>query len=92
MHHNNAIILHSRITRAIEEQEKFRVFVVIPVYPAGDITTATTKYLVKYTYKTINRDRGPHSIIQRILHEHPEVNIDGSAPFFVFHYLPDRKY
>jgi hypothetical protein len=39
----------------VKNNEKFRVIVVLPVHPAGDIHSPTTKYIIKYTYKSISR-------------------------------------
>jgi hypothetical protein len=46
------------------QQENFKVIIILPVYPAGDINAASTQYLVKYTYKALNRQSG--SLIEKL--------------------------
>ena len=60
----------NRVRRAIINNEKFRLIVVLPVYPSGDIRAETTQYILKYTYRTISRGR--KSILGRLKKEFPE--------------------
>lgn len=63
----NAIV--KRIIRAHEEQEKFKVFVLMPLMPAfpADLSTkdaATARLVMHYQYMSICR--GPTSIVERL--------------------------
>ena len=53
--------IRNRIERAYKNNEKFRVFIFLPLQPAfpGEITESHTLHLImKYTYKTISRNKG----------------------------------
>lgn len=59
----NRIALHlrNRIKKAYDMKEKFRVFIIIPLLPgfAGEIQTSSTlQVILKYTYKSISRNKG----------------------------------
>ena len=60
--------LRKRIEKAFKNGEKFRVFIIIPLLPgfAGEVhETVTLQILLKYTYKTISRNRG-FSLIEKL--------------------------
>lgn len=66
----NRIALHirNRIEKAYKNNEKFRVFIFLPLLPgfAGDVHDSTTlQIIIKYTYKTISRNRGL-SLIEKL--------------------------
>jgi phosphatidylserine/phosphatidylglycerophosphate/cardiolipin synthase-like enzyme/Ca2+-binding EF-hand superfamily protein len=74
--------LLQRLRRAINDRETFRVVIVLPVFPAGDLNVATTRYIIKYGYKTINRssDRAS-SILERLTAEFPQVDLSQYIQF-----------
>jgi len=55
------------------------VIVVLPIHPAGDPKTYSIRYILKYTYESINR---PGSIIYRLKAEFPNVNLSDYIGFF----------
>ena len=60
--------IRKRIEKAYRDKENFRVFIFIPLLPGfpGRIDQTTTlQILVKYTYKTISRNKG-FSLIERL--------------------------
>ena len=67
----NEIALHlrDRIVRAYNNNEKFKVIIFIPLLPgfAGEIEDSSTlQVIIKFTYKTISRNKGL-SLIERLL-------------------------
>ena len=69
----NKIALHilNRILKAYRNQEKFRVYVFIPLLPgiAGDPEkSGTLQIILKYTFETICRNQGL-SIVERLMQE-----------------------
>jgi Phospholipase D Active site motif len=72
--------LVSSIRRAILEKQTFRVVVVLPVFPAGDLTTATTRYIIKQVYQGI--DRGDQSIVAMLQAEFPKVDVKQYITFY----------
>jgi len=64
--------IYLRIRRAILEKQTFRVVVVLPVFPAGDLTSATTRYIIKNVYRGIDRDE--QSIISLLRAEFPDAD------------------
>lgn len=66
--------LYLRLKRAIEEKQDFRVLVLIPVLPGGaHIEAASTRYMLKYTYRTISR--GGHSLLEKLQQDFPGVDV-----------------
>lgn len=55
------IELAERIDRAIKDKQKFRVKIVIPVHPEGDMDSLGTQELLHWEYRTIVRPRGTRS-------------------------------
>jgi phospholipase D1/2 len=74
--------LYLRLCKAIEQKEKFRVMVVIPQVPGGDLHEGSNKFIFKYTYRSINR--GGHSLLEKLGAKYPNVNLDGSCTLFPF--------
>lgn len=74
--------LYKRIKVAIRKKEKFKVIVVLPVHPAGDITSPTTLYIIKYTYKSINRQN--ESLFAKLESDFPNIKI---SDYISFHCL-----
>eukprot|EP01088_Endostelium_zonatum_P019194 TRINITY_DN6502_c0_g1_i1.p1 TRINITY_DN6502_c0_g1~~TRINITY_DN6502_c0_g1_i1.p1 ORF type:complete len:1166 (-),score=298.89 TRINITY_DN6502_c0_g1_i1:43-3540(-) len=66
--------LWTRLRKAIIQKQQFKVIVVIPVYPAGDLALPATRYIIKYVYKTINRQK--NSILEKLHEEFPEVDLN----------------
>jgi phospholipase D1/2 len=69
---NNTIAkaLYKRLKRAIKYKQIFRVFIVLPVFPAGDLNDPITKLIIKFENKTCKR------IIHRLSKEFPETDIN----------------
>ena len=75
--------LYQRLRRAILNQEVFRLIVVLPVVPSGDIRTATTRFIIKHNYQTICRSADQRaSILERLQHDFPSTPIDQYVSFF----------
>jgi phospholipase D1/2 len=74
--------IYQRLTRAIQAEETFRVIVLLPVYPAGDVATAATQYIIKYGYKTINRSNDTRtSLMERLRLDFPTVDLSQYISF-----------
>ncbi len=71
--------LYERVKLAIQKKEKFKVVVVLPIHPAGDPKTYSIRYILKYTYETINR---PGSLLYRLKSEFPSVDLSEYVGFF----------
>lgn len=66
--------LYLRLKIAIEKKQDFRVLVLIPVLPGGaHIEAASTRYMLKYTYRTISR--GGHSLLEKLQRDFPDVDV-----------------
>eukprot|EP01127_Copromyxa_protea_P015007 TRINITY_DN4263_c0_g3_i1.p1 TRINITY_DN4263_c0_g3~~TRINITY_DN4263_c0_g3_i1.p1 ORF type:complete len:998 (+),score=126.65 TRINITY_DN4263_c0_g3_i1:308-2995(+) len=65
--------IYRRLRKAIMNSEKFKVILILPVFPAGDIMNAATQYLIKYTYKTLNRQSD--SLLERLKSDFPGVDL-----------------
>lgn len=75
--------IRNRIEKAYENKEKFRVFIFLPLQPAfpGEITESTTLHIImKYTYKTISRNKGL-SLVEK-LYELMKDKMDDYISFF----------
>eukprot|EP01094_Clydonella_sp_ATCC50884_P022040 TRINITY_DN4980_c1_g1_i1.p1 TRINITY_DN4980_c1_g1~~TRINITY_DN4980_c1_g1_i1.p1 ORF type:complete len:1036 (+),score=300.83 TRINITY_DN4980_c1_g1_i1:143-3109(+) len=75
-----ALALYERIKLAIERRENFRVFVMIPLFPAGNLVDIATRYVVKWIYKTINRRKT--SIFHLLGKDFPDVDLENYIQFF----------
>jgi phospholipase D1/2 len=71
--------LYDRLKLAIVEKQQFKVIIVLPIHPAGDPKGMSTRYIMKYTYETINR-KG--SIVQRLNAEFPDVDLSEYINFY----------
>lgn len=72
--------LYQRLRRAIEKQEDFTVLVLCPCLPGGGaIEAASTRYMLKYTYRTISR--GGHSLLEKLQQDFPDVDIHQYVEF-----------
>jgi phospholipase D1/2 len=71
--------LYERVKIAIQKQEQFKIIVVLPVHPAGDPTSYPIRYIMKYTYESINR---PGSLIYRLKAEFPGVDLSKYLGFY----------
>ncbi|KAL6070882.1 Phospholipase [Balamuthia mandrillaris] len=71
--------LFERLCKAIREKEAFKVIVVLPVYPAGDLLSASTRYIIKYVYKTVSRQG--NSLLEKLQAAFPDVNISHYVSF-----------
>jgi phospholipase D1/2 len=71
--------LYKRIKLAIRKKEKFKVIIVLPVHPAGDINSPTTLYIIKYTYKSINRQG--ESLFAKLENDFPNVDLSEYVSF-----------
>jgi len=74
--------LHRRISEAIRRNENFKVMVVLPVYPAGDLNSPTTTYIIQYVYMSIVRFKS--SLLDRLQREFPLVDLE---QYITFHSL-----
>ena len=75
--------IRNRIERAYLSNEKFRVFIFIPLLPGfpGEVhETATLQIILKYIYKTISRNRGLSLMekLYQLMHD----KVDDSITFF----------
>eukprot|EP01087_Luapelamoeba_hula_P008735 TRINITY_DN2206_c0_g1_i1.p1 TRINITY_DN2206_c0_g1~~TRINITY_DN2206_c0_g1_i1.p1 ORF type:complete len:1114 (+),score=189.00 TRINITY_DN2206_c0_g1_i1:58-3399(+) len=71
--------IYNRVRQAILNKETFRVYFLIPVYPAGDVLAATTRYIIKYVYKTVCRQG--NSLFEKLQTEFPDVCIENYVSF-----------
>jgi phospholipase D1/2 len=80
--------LYERIKSAITNKEKFRVIIILPVCPAGDLFAASTRYVMKYVYKAINRDQN-RSLLTVLNEEFPNEDIGN---YIMFHALRNYSF
>lgn len=69
-----------RIQKAINRNEKFRVVVLLPVYPAGNLRDLATRYVIKCVYKAISRNK--NSIFGRLSDEFPGIKFEDYISFY----------
>lgn len=75
----NALI--DRISEAFQNQQVFRVIVIIPMHPNGDFCNALkAKCVMHYEYATINR--GMHSMFGRLTRMCPGITISDFVSFY----------
>lgn len=72
--------LYQRLRIAMKNDEDFRVVVVLPVFPAGDLLSATTRYIIKYVYKAVSRQK--NSIIEKLEEEFPDKRTSDYISFY----------
>lgn len=72
--------LFKRICRAIENEETFRVTVIIPIFPAGSPHDISTRYIIHWIYSTISRNS--ESLMEALAEKFPDVDISEYISFF----------
>lgn len=73
--------LYDRICRAIVNQEKLRVVIVVPVSPEGRfVDDVVVRYTMFQQYKTICRH--PNSLLQALQRAHPETDLSNYIGVF----------
>eukprot|EP01094_Clydonella_sp_ATCC50884_P017157 TRINITY_DN2931_c1_g1_i1.p1 TRINITY_DN2931_c1_g1~~TRINITY_DN2931_c1_g1_i1.p1 ORF type:complete len:1082 (+),score=270.33 TRINITY_DN2931_c1_g1_i1:44-3247(+) len=75
-----ATALFQRISRAIANQEPFRVLIIVPRHPEGSVESAATRYIMFWQYSTI----GAHSnsLLQALARSYPGVDISQYIAFY----------
>ncbi len=78
----NTIVEHltNRIRRAIRDKETFRVFVILPNHPDGNLAESSLQQVMKWQARTINRSQT--SILQTLTREFPNVDLEQYIGFF----------
>jgi len=74
--------LYRRLCRAISERQVFRCIVVIPLYPGGAVTEGSNRFMLKYTFRSINRGGG--SLLEMLAKKFPNVDLSGTYCVNVF--------
>ena len=75
--------IYQRVSRAIQDGETFRVIVLLPVFPAGDLRAAATRMIIKYGYKTVNRSSDSRSsLLEKLRLDFPTVDVTQYFSFF----------
>ncbi|KAL0485159.1 pldA [Acrasis kona] len=72
--------LVERIKRAMKTNQVFRVIVVMPVHPEGNLLDAKTSYIMKWQYRTICR--GKNSILQQLRASFPDKDPSDYISFY----------
>lgn len=73
--------LVTRILRAYQHKEAFKVIIIIPLHPNGDfLSSLKSKIVMYYEYLTICRDQG--SLFERLKREAPGINVSDYISFF----------
>lgn len=80
-----ASAIMDKIRQAITSRTVFRVYVLIPIHPEGDIADATIQQVMKWQFKTICR--GETSLLSTLQSEFPNVDLNNYISFFCL-----RKY
>ena len=80
------ITLFHRLSKAIRNNETYRVFVLLPITPCGDWLTSSIRFVMKWQYDTICRSK--NSLLQLLKDEFPNKN--DFSDYITFHSL--RKY
>eukprot|EP00164_Ancoracysta_twista_P004963 GFYU01006750.1.p1 GENE.GFYU01006750.1~~GFYU01006750.1.p1 ORF type:complete len:1003 (-),score=256.65 GFYU01006750.1:206-3214(-) len=76
--------LRNRLVRAIKERAKFRVMVVIPVWPDGPLeTNAACRAVMHLQFRTISR--GKSSLLESLRKEFPDVDLKEYISFHTLH-------
>lgn len=73
--------IFQRIRRAVLNHEVFRVIVVTPEVPSGDITKAATRIVLQNNMTTICRSTSGSSILERLSREFPQKDITDYVVF-----------
>ena len=72
--------LFERIGRAITRSESFRVVIVLPIVPAGLLTAAPTRLMIRLHQESISK--GPGSLLGRLASAFPEADLTKYISFF----------
>eukprot|EP01127_Copromyxa_protea_P015670 TRINITY_DN454_c0_g1_i1.p1 TRINITY_DN454_c0_g1~~TRINITY_DN454_c0_g1_i1.p1 ORF type:complete len:1217 (+),score=237.62 TRINITY_DN454_c0_g1_i1:47-3697(+) len=73
--------LIERITKAINENEKFRVIVVIPLHPEGNCLDSTTQAVLYWQQRTLTGN-GDKSFFGILRQRHPNVDLNQYVCFY----------
>jgi type II secretory pathway pseudopilin PulG len=78
----NQICTHlvDRLRRAIMKKETFRVFVILPNHPDGNLAESSLQQVMKWQYRTINRHHT--SVLKTLEKEFPNTNLQEYIGFF----------
>lgn len=49
---------YRRLHLAIKKDQMFKVIIVLPVYPAGDLTLSSTRYIIKHGNEYVTQNLG----------------------------------
>jgi phospholipase D1/2 len=63
-------VLYHRLKKAIKNKEVFRVYIILPVFPAGDLNNGYTKLIIHFENKTCHRLR------DKLSKDFPDVDVD----------------
>ena len=76
------LFIARKVVDKMKRGEVFRVYIVLPVHPEGDIAVNSVQQLMKYQYKTINRSST--SLFSIIKQEMPEATDEMIEQYIVF--------
>ncbi|KAN0011905.1 hypothetical protein ACTFIU_000122 [Dictyostelium citrinum] len=68
-----ALAILNRVRRAIASKEKFRVIIMVPISPSGDLALASSRMIIGWTNRTISQ--GGQSILELLKNEFPDVDL-----------------
>ncbi|KAN0049979.1 hypothetical protein ACTA71_003077 [Dictyostelium dimigraforme] len=68
-----ALAILNRIRRAITSKERFRVIIMVPISPSGDLALASSRMIIGWTNRTISQ--GGQSILELLKNEFPDVDL-----------------
>ncbi|KAM9989731.1 hypothetical protein ACTFIY_005778 [Dictyostelium cf. discoideum] len=74
-----ALAILNRVRRAITLKEKFRVIIMVPISPSGDLALASSRMIIGWTNRTISQ--GGQSILELLKNEFPDVDLDQYISF-----------
>ncbi|EGC38173.1 hypothetical protein DICPUDRAFT_149141 [Dictyostelium purpureum] len=74
-----ALAILNRVRRAINAKQKFRVIVMVPISPSGDIALASSRMIIGWTNRTICQ--GGQSILELLRDEFPDVDLNQYLSF-----------
>jgi len=76
--------LYNRLKVAITRSELFRVIVILPVCPSGDLLSPSTRYVLGNIFNTIDRGPKDWSLLGALQEDFPDVDL---SQFISFHCL-----
>ncbi|KAK5582590.1 hypothetical protein RB653_004175 [Dictyostelium firmibasis] len=68
-----ALAILNRVRRAITLKEKFRVIIMVPISPSGDLALASSRMIIGWTNRTISQ--GGQSVLELLKNEFPDVDL-----------------